>query len=236
MEHIKLSNRLRMNVELVNKTRCVADIGCDHAYAAIWLCQNDKADKVIAMDVNEGPVKRAIDNVKRYDLDDVIDVRLSDGTKQLNKGEADTLLIAGMGGMLIVEILLAGQDILQDCTQLVLQPQSDIDKVRRFIRDNGFMIDVESMVKEDGKFYTSIHAVKSKTKIKGYNLEEDTLFDLYGEYLLTTGNEVLKEQLLHQYGILKNSLEHIKTNESSNLTTLKKKIKIIEKGLTYYGM
>ena len=63
MEDIKLSNRLLMNASMVTKGSRVADIGCDHAYVSIWLLQNNIATKVIAMDVNEGPVKRAKENI-----------------------------------------------------------------------------------------------------------------------------------------------------------------------------
>lgn len=223
-----------MNVNMVNKTQCIADIGCDHAYAAIWLLLNEKAKKVIAMDVNEGPLQRAKENIYKFNCQDKIDIRLSNGTMQLGENEADALMIAGMGGMLMVDILSARPSITDACSQLILQPQSDIHKVRAYLRAIGFVIDKEDMVIDDGKYYISIHAIKrQKLEGKGYNCEDNTIFDMFGEYLLVNKNEVLREHLLALLNIYNKNKEAIKNGDSSKLD---EKIRNIQEGLKYYGM
>ena len=231
MNNIKLSDRLMMNVSMVSKTDCIADIGCDHAYASIWLVQNKVCNRVIAMDVNEGPLKKAAENIERYGLKDSISIRLSDGTKKLEKGEADGLIIGGMGGMLIVSILDARPDVISLMDQLILQPQSDAHKVRQYLRSIGMKIDREEMLCEDGKYYTSIRAVKKEKDCRKDNLTDDIIFDMYGEYLLDNKNEVLKERLLKQLELLKKSGEKSEGNEQ-----LLQKIEYIERGLKFYGM
>ena len=91
---------------MITKGGKVADIGCDHAYLSIYMIKHQIAESVIAMDVNRGPLERARDNIRKSGYENQINVRLSDGIKELNVGEADTLLIAGMGGGLIQKILL----------------------------------------------------------------------------------------------------------------------------------
>ena len=144
-----------MSASMVTPGSRVADIGCDHAHTGIWLIQNGIASKVIAMDVRKGPLKKAHENLKLYGLEGTIETRLSDGLEKLNEGEADTVIIAGMGGTLTVEILKKGLEKIAAARELILQPQSDIGMVRRFLRENGFSITQEKMCKEDGQFVFS---------------------------------------------------------------------------------
>ncbi|MBR5178574.1 MAG: SAM-dependent methyltransferase [Lachnospiraceae bacterium] len=148
-----------MSAKMVTKGSRVADVGCDHAHTGIWLIKNDIASKVIAMDVRKGPLEKARENIKLYGLDGIIETRLSDGLEKLSVGEADSIVIAGMGGTLTVEILKNGIDKAAAARELILQPQSDIGMVRRFLGENGFVITQEKMCKEDGKFYNSMRAV-----------------------------------------------------------------------------
>ena len=163
---ISLSERLLMSAKMVTKGSRVADVGCDHAHTGIWLIKNDIASKVIAMDVRKGPLEKARENIKLYGLDGIIETRLSDGLEKLSVGEADSIVIAGMGGTLTVEILKNGIEKAAAARELILQPQSDIGMVRRFLRENGFVITQEKMCKEDGKFYNSIRAVRDTDSIE----------------------------------------------------------------------
>lgn len=229
MEAIKLSNRLLMNASMVTKGSKVADIGCDHAYVSIWLLQNNIAAKVIALDVNEGPVNRAKENIRKYGFQEQIEVRLSNGTQNIELGEVDCLMIAGMGGMLIVDILTAKEDLTKSCQELVLQAQSDIHIVRNCIRNLGFVIVKEDMVKEDGKYYTAIHAINSNSDIP----KEKDLFDYYGKYLLENKNAVLLEMLKNLCEKYELALEQASV-EGKN--TLENKLHMIKEALSYYGM
>lgn len=155
---MELSVRLQAVADMVSKGRRVADIGCDHGYVSIYLYRQRQCERVIAMDVKKGPLERAKTNIERYGLSDYIDVRLSDGTAALSPGEADTLLMSGMGGRLTIRILEEGFARLGRFEELVLQPQSELFLVRAFLRRQGIQIVDEQMVIDDGKFYTIIKA------------------------------------------------------------------------------
>ena len=105
MQHtIELSARMAMNASLVPDGAKVADVGCDHGYVSLYLASKKACKKVIAMDINEGPLSHARKNIEKAGFSDCIDCRLSDGMQALNQGEVDTVLIAGMGGMLVCRI------------------------------------------------------------------------------------------------------------------------------------
>lgn len=168
-----LSERMKAAAALVSEGNRVADIGCDHAYTSIYLVQTGKAPSAIAMDVRKGPLERARANVTRFRITDRISLRLSDGLSELTPGEADTLLFAGMGGPLITELLAAGMPVVKAAKELVLQPQSEAFRVRRFLLQNGFRIDRETMLFEEGKYYVVMRAVPGTEPAYG---EEEELF------------------------------------------------------------
>lgn len=181
---MELSKRLQAVANLVSNGRSVADIGCDHGYVSIYLAKERLANKVIAMDVNEGPLLHAKANVQKYGMSKKIEIRLSDGTAALQPGEVDTLLISGMGGKLIMRIVEAGLDRLGDFAELILQPQSEVFLVRAFLREHGYEIVDEDFVIEDGKNYPMMKAQKADA----FDVESDsvdhTIEDLFGPILL----------------------------------------------------
>ena len=106
MKELSLSKRMEAVVNMVSpQSFAIADIGCDHAYVSIALRQRRMAQKVIAMDVRKGPLAIAKNNVMQYGLEDTITLRLSDGLEQLQPNEVGTIIIAGMGGLLMMRIL-----------------------------------------------------------------------------------------------------------------------------------
>ena len=135
------------------------DIGCDHGFVAIYLVREGICPKVIAMDVNRGPLSRAKEHIESAGLSAYIETRLSDGLEKLEYGEAACMIAAGMGGRLIVKILENYPEKLEQLSYLVLQPQSEISFVRRFLRKKGIFIRKEDMVLEDGKFYPMMLAM-----------------------------------------------------------------------------
>jgi len=123
---MQLSKRLQAVADSVTRDNRVADVGCDHAYISIYLIQQHIAPHVIAMDINKGPLERGRKNIERLGFSSHIETRLSDGLHELNPGEADTILIAGMGGALTVRILEEGLTTVKKCKELVLGPQSEL--------------------------------------------------------------------------------------------------------------
>lgn len=187
---IKLSERLQSVANLITPGLSVADIGTDHGYLGIYLMQNKLAKSVIASDVNVGPLQKATDNIKAYELSNAIDTRLSDGLKMYEPGEAEAIVMAGMGGNLIIDIMINGSDVCKSAKELILQPQSDIGRVRHYLQDNGYMIISENMVCEDNKFYPMMKAVNGTQKW------DREIFFNYGKILLREENPVLREFLI----------------------------------------
>lgn len=148
-----LSRRLAKVADLVLPAVTLADIGCDHGYLSVYLVQSKRCEKVIAMDINKGPLQKARENILRYGCGDYIETRLSDGLHKLNPGEAQGCVCAGMGGPLALQILWNDRDKVKDMTQIILQPQSELWLVRRTLKKWGFVIEKEDMEIEDGKYY-----------------------------------------------------------------------------------
>lgn len=190
----------------------VADIGCDHGYVSIYLVESGKTPRVIAMDVNAGPLERAKVHIEEHQLAPFIEIRLSDGTQKLQTGEADSLICAGMGGRLIIRILTEGMEKITLMKELVLQPQSEIHLVRSFLPTVGYEIVEENMVYEEGKYYPIMRAVP-REKATGQDLVKclpgekadinnmdglAEIFHIYGKLLIQENHPVLREYLRYQ--------------------------------------
>ena len=147
---IPLSPRLQTCCSLVRNGDRVADIGCDHGYLGIYLLKNGIAQSVIASDINNGPLESARHNSEKFGVGDRISFYLSDGVRNIPR-EFDTLVCAGMGGETMESILEAAPWLKSTQYRLILQCQSKIGSLRRYLTDNGWKILQEQIVK-DGKF------------------------------------------------------------------------------------
>ena len=131
---MELSKRLAAVAALVDAGSRPADIGTDHAYIPIWLVEEGICQKAFAMDVGKGPLERAREHITGHGLGNYIETRLSDGLGALAPGEADCMIAAGMGGNLIIKILEEGCSVLEEMSTCILQPQSELAKVRKYLR------------------------------------------------------------------------------------------------------
>lgn len=213
-----LSKRLLTAVGMITKGNIVADVGCDHAYTSIYLCKENIAPKVIAMDVNRGPLARAKEHVEEAGLIDSISLRLSDGLEKLSPNEVDTVLLCGMGGLLMIKILSDYKEITKTVKELVLQPQSEVAQVRHFLHKEGYEIEKEHILKEDGKFYVVMRAVP-KAQVQSY---EEECHYLYGKLLIEEKSEILKEFLQREYNLKMEVWEALQEKETENALARKK--------------
>lgn len=156
---IRLTNRLAAAASLVRGGGVVADIGTDHAYLPVYLCQKGVAKRAVASDVGAGPLRNAEKTVKKYGFENRIELRLSDGLQAYVPGEVDEIVICGMGGILISEILSASPWIRNKGFRLILQPMSHPQYVRRYLCENGFGIEKELCVSEGRRVYLCLSAV-----------------------------------------------------------------------------
>ena len=206
---VKLSKRLERIASFVQPGSRVADIGTDHGYVPIWLVQKGVCPSALAMDVRKGPLERAEEHVEEVGLSGKIELRLSDGLAKLKAGEADTVVIAGMGGPLMERILTDGAEVRESFREMILQPQSDIPHFRRFVRKIGWQITEEEMVLEDGKFYPMMKVIHGEKM----HISEDTPYTLdewFGGMLLERKHPVLREYLERELRIRNEILDRLK--------------------------
>jgi len=180
-----MTPRLLAVAEFVKKGSRVADIGTDHAYIPIWLLKNGISLSALAMDINEGPILRAEENIKKFSCTDTIKTRLSDGMKNLMPGEADTVIIAGMGGILINQILMQAEHLFPFVRHYILQPMTAIEETRKYLEKNGFCIEGERLAQEGNKLYNVISAKRGSMHIK------DEIYYYIGEALIAAQDPLL---------------------------------------------
>ncbi|WP_225047185.1 tRNA (adenine(22)-N(1))-methyltransferase [Lacticaseibacillus kribbianus] len=166
MEKIHLSPRLQHIANFLGDGRRIADIGTDHAYLPIQLAQSGLIDYAVASDIGAGPVAIATANVAAQGLEDVIAVRQADGLLGLDPEDGiDTIFIAGMGGLLIRDILTAGLARLDGTETLVLAPNRDDEAVRTWLAKHEFGILDEDLLEDAGHVYPIIVAGQTKPEV-----------------------------------------------------------------------
>lgn len=235
MQTVGLSQRLQTIADMVTPGRVVADVGCDHGFVSIYLVQSGIADKVYAMDVRKGPLEGAISHIKEAGLSERIETRLSDGIEKLQAGEADALIIAGMGGKLMQSILERYPEKIKQMKELILQPQSELYQFRKFLRETGLKIVEEKIVLEDGKYYFPMKVVWEDTLRK--TTDEQELEDTYGPILLQEKSPLFLEYLqweTHTYQGVKEELQKSGNERSKKrLLEIERRLKQIEKAISY---
>jgi tRNA (adenine22-N1)-methyltransferase len=186
---MKLTDRLLKIASLVTKGKRLADIGTDHGYIPVYLLNKGDIPFAVLADVNKGPLENARNEVKRNNLLDKVDLRLGSGIEVLKKGEVDEIIIAGMGGILISELLSKNPEVAKSSNKLILQPMQAQNELRKYLFNNGFEIIDEILVKEDFRIYEII-----VTKFSGKNTKvSDEIFYEIGEKLLENKNELFYE-------------------------------------------
>ena len=200
---MELSKRLYAVAGLVTEGASVADIGTDHGYVPIYLVKNNIASKVIAMDINRGPLERARMHIIGHGLKGKIETRLSDGLKEVKPFEVEGMIAAGMGGGLVIKILEDSKAVVDTLKFAVLQPQSEISKVRKYLHKQGLVIIDEDMVEEDGKFYPMMRVVHGEPE------EYEEYEYIYGKKLLEKKHPVLQKFLLREQYVQESIVEQL---------------------------
>ena len=216
-----LSKRLKTVVDLVSPGGKVADVGTDHGYVPIYLVKENIAQFCYAMDVNEGPLAIAKSNIASEGLEDRVETLLSDGFDSFGDREADTVIIAGMGGDLIVDILSRASKY--DFKELILSPHKRVDLVRKYICENCYKIVDEKMVEDAGKYYPVIKVAKGDSSYSEVELE-------FGPILLANKDESLKAYLDIEYNKFSRIISSLEREDKE----VEQKYKLIKEGLNYY--
>ena len=153
-----IDKRLEAIASRVRRGCRLADIGTDHAYLPIYLMQRGISERVIAADINESPLAVAAQNINKANLQDKIALRLGSGLSVLAPDEVDDIVIAGMGGELIANLLADAPFIRSSQYRLILQPMSRPEKLREFLLANGFAIENEEIICQGDKLYNVMQA------------------------------------------------------------------------------
>lgn len=196
---MKLSNRLEMVVSFVKLGESAADVGTDHGHVPVELVRRGIVKRAYAMDVRKGPLSKAEENIAAARMKEKIETRLSDGVQKLSAGEAESVIIAGMGGELVIHIMEEGRHVWDTVEQWVLSPHSELHKVREWIEKNGFVIVREDMLFEEGKYYTVMDVRKAEGQNSAcHDTETEAASEKryrYGTYLKNTKNRVFLDFL-----------------------------------------
>lgn len=223
---VELSERMQAAADMVSAGNRVCDVGCDHGYVSIYLVQSGKSPSALAMDVNKGPLLRAREHVRRYGVEPYITLRLSDGLSAYRKGEADSLICAGMGGRLLWKILAEEPDKTADFEELILQPQSEVAFFRKALRENGYVFLEETMILEDGKFYPLMKVKKAGQGLRQRgetSKERQEMEDLLGPLLLKTKNPVLLRFIERELSLKRDILSALCRQEENERTAARKR-------------
>ncbi|WP_269148839.1 class I SAM-dependent methyltransferase [Kyrpidia spormannii] len=158
---MRYGSRLARVEQMVPRCRIVADIGSDHGMLACRLIETGRAQQVIAVEKRPGPYARTRACVRaRLGGEAPVSVRLGDGLDPLEPGEVEVVVLAGMGGLTIMDILRRGMDKLGPNTLVVAQPMKHADALRRWWQESGWRVTEEGQVEDRGRRYEVMAAMK----------------------------------------------------------------------------
>ncbi|HEY8422537.1 MAG TPA: class I SAM-dependent methyltransferase [Thermoclostridium sp.] len=193
---VSVRSRLLKIASMAGKCKKPADIGTDHAYVPIYMVQSGMCSSAVATDIRKGPLQKARKNIEKYQLSERIDLRLGEGMKPIKENECDVFIIAGMGGVVITEILEESIEKAKKADALILQPAYYDEVLREYLLKEGFCIETESLVRDEGRIYTVIRAYYDGTV-----RSDDDLYYHIGRALFERKDPLLSDFLKRRIGI-----------------------------------
>ena len=206
-----LTPRLQKIADLIKPCNCIADIGTDHAYLPVYLTISEKCNFAVASDISSGPLSRAETTVNQYGQSHRIDLRLGGGVDTLAPNEADAIVIAGMGGIIITEIIKSRPEIFKTAKQILIQPMSSVPELRENLIELGYEITDEYLAKEDRKMYNILSLEPCKSQIKY------TPAEIYaGKKLMDNKPELFEEYIAIKKKQLENIIDGLQKSTTGN--------------------
>lgn len=218
---MKANHRVDKVLEFIPCGSRVADIGCDHGYVLIKGVLENKIKSGIGVDVSKGPFQQAISNLKESGLEEKIEIRLGDGLKPANEGEADVCVIGGMGGRLITSILEENLSKSKSFTRLILQPMNSESILRKFLLNNKWTIIHEEILVLD-RLYLYIVAEKGNMEV-----DDDFIYDI-GPIIATkkvNGKEEYIEEKISKLQRILNNIRKGKVYDNDKIIQIEELIK-----------
>jgi tRNA (adenine22-N1)-methyltransferase len=220
---MELKGRLKLVADMVPACRIVSDVGTDHAYVPIFLIEHKICKKAIATDVRTGPIDKARRNILQYRMESYIDTRIGDGLEPLEDDEIDIIIVAGMGGLLIRNIILKSLKKAQKAKRLILQPMNAANVLREWLYKNGFNISDEGLAQEEGKIY-NVLAVEWAGLCKRF----DEVYYHIGKRLVEKHDPLLKEHLERKLRQFDKAINGLSMAEKKDVETISNKMKLKE--------
>lgn len=196
---MKISKRLIEISNLIEDNSNIIDVGCDHALLDIYLFKNKKNVKIIASDIKEGPLEQAKRNISKFKYP--IRVKLGSGLDPIEE-DIDTVVIAGMGGDTIIDILQKGKDKLKNVKKMILSPQSEWKRIRECMVSLDFYIEDEKLIEDGNKYYLIIKVAKGIKKYSDKEIE-------YGPILLKEKSSIFIDFYTRELNAKKNVIKNI---------------------------
>lgn len=228
---IKLSERLERIANLIDKEETMADIGTDHGFLPVALWERGICKKIILSDVNKGPLEKASENINASNPGIEFDLRLGNGLETISVGEVSTLVIAGMGGVLITEILGADLEKSKSFEKIILQPRNGQGKLRYWLSTNGFHIITEDVVKE-GIYICEIIVVKAVQMTPENIVWDEMKYELPQIELIQDG-KLIKELVEKKIRTEKKIIKNIISGGNKELPLNKEKISYSENRIVF---
>lgn len=186
-----LKGRLKLIYDMIPACNILSDIGTDHALLPAYALLNRRCKKAIACDVRSGPLERATKTLKKFKLEEFMELRLGSGLEPVSEEEADVIVIAGMGGILINRLIQESIKKAQKANYLILQPMTNQELIRPFLWESGFEVVNERLVREGDKIYQVI--LVNYTGNPRTNWEK--LNEVIGEKLIENNDSLLRDWL-----------------------------------------
>ncbi len=182
--------RLKFIMKLINENDRVLDVGTDHALLPIMLVNENITRSVVAADLNPEPLNAAINNIKENNLEEIINTKLMNGIEGIEENEFDTIVIAGMGGITISEIIKAKKFN----GKFILHATTNLEQLRHTINEIGYLIEDEFVV-----FEGKVHNVIIVAKPGNEDLNERDIF--MGPKLITKNDEPVINYYNHLFNV-----------------------------------
>ncbi|MBQ6820281.1 MAG: SAM-dependent methyltransferase [Clostridium sp.] len=229
---MELSKRLKFIIENMDKTVVLADVGTDHGYIPLYATKNNLCKKAIAIDINKDPLDKARLNAILEGAGDEIEFRLGDGLKPIEKGEVEAVIIAGMGGNLIRDILEESKDKVSSISYLILVPAQNPEILREYLYNNDYEIICEDLCEEEGKYY-ELFKVRKKD---GESMSLDEIYYEVSPKLLMQKHPLIKEYLnykIENYNKILGFITESTVSAQERRNSIKEKINILTTIINY---
>ncbi|MDO5718965.1 MAG: class I SAM-dependent methyltransferase [Tissierellia bacterium] len=230
MISLKNSERLKCILSLIKDEEIIADIGTDHGLLPLMLLEKNSIKKIYATDISSKSLEKLFEKIGDQNTDR-LEIRVTDGLKGLENPYPDLAVIAGMGSRLIIKILDSSSNILKNIKTFIFQPNTKVDELRVYLHENGFSIEEEKTIVEEGRYYNIIRAIHG---IEKYDKES---FYKYGKILLENKDLATREYLeseLRRYYSLESKIDNIDIKAEGRSREIRNEIEIIKEALNYY--